>query len=58
MAIALFSALNWAVFDFLRKRLASYYSAAQMSVIFSLLVLPAYIGYWLVVDKQLQVPLI
>ncbi|PCK32688.1 EamA family transporter [Pseudoalteromonas piscicida] len=53
MAIALFSALHWAVFDFLRKRLASYYSAAQMSVIFSLLVLPAYVGYWLVADKQL-----
>lgn len=53
MVIALFSALNWAVFDFLRKRLASHYSAAQMSVIFSLLVLPAYVGYWLIVDKQL-----
>lgn len=53
MAVALLSALHWAIFDFLRKRLASYYSAAQMSVMLSLLVLPVYLGYWCFVDKQL-----
>ena len=53
MGVALLSALNWAAFDFFRKRLANHYSAAQMSVLFSVLVLPAYVVYWLTTNPSL-----
>ncbi|AZZ95905.1 DMT family transporter [Pseudoalteromonas sp. R3] len=46
MLTALFSALCWACFDFLRKQLAQQFSAPLMSVMFSLLVLPGYVIYW------------
>ncbi|TMP31762.1 hypothetical protein CWB99_00450 [Pseudoalteromonas rubra] len=46
MLMALFSALCWACFDFLRKQLAQQFSAPLMSIMFSLLVLPGYLIYW------------
>ncbi|NOU50158.1 DMT family transporter [Pseudoalteromonas sp. JBTF-M23] len=46
MLFALLSALCWAGFDFCRKKLAKYYSAPLMSVVFSLSVLPVFFGLW------------
>ncbi|WP_440056652.1 EamA family transporter (plasmid) [Pseudoalteromonas sp. T1lg65] len=47
MLLAFFSALCWAGFDYLRKRLTLHYDAALMSVLLSALVLPGYLIYWL-----------
>ncbi|MCG7534011.1 DMT family transporter [Pseudoalteromonas sp. OOF1S-7] len=54
MLSAFFSALCWACFDFLRKQLAREFSAPLMSVMFSLLVLPGYLVYWVL--QQAPVP--
>ncbi|CAM4190390.1 DMT family transporter [Pseudoalteromonas byunsanensis] len=47
MLFALLSALCWAGFDFCRKKLAAYFSAPLMSVVFSLSVLPVFLLLWL-----------
>ncbi|WP_105169635.1 DMT family transporter [Pseudoalteromonas sp. T1lg23B] len=46
MLFALLSALCWAGFDFCRKKLAAYYDAPLMSVVFSLSVLPVFLMLW------------
>ncbi|MCF6434328.1 DMT family transporter [Pseudoalteromonas sp. MMG022] len=53
MLFAMLSALSWAGFDFCRKKLAAYYSAPLMSVVFSLSVLPVFLVLWLYAGAQL-----
>ncbi|KZN38612.1 hypothetical protein N480_13235 [Pseudoalteromonas luteoviolacea S2607] len=52
MEFALVSALFWVGFDYTRKRLAAFFSAPLMSVVFSVLVLPCYLVYWFYADKS------
>ncbi|MDK1287841.1 EamA family transporter [Pseudoalteromonas umbrosa] len=56
MEFALLSALSWVGFDYTRKRLSAHFSAPLMSVIFSAIVLPVYLVYWLVVSRELPLP--
>ncbi|MBQ4810706.1 hypothetical protein A7985_09685 [Pseudoalteromonas luteoviolacea] len=53
MEFALVSALFWVGFDYTRKRLAAFFSAPLMSVVFSALVLPCYFIYWLFEDRSI-----